>query len=130
MTRANRLGAAMPFVLAMATLALAQAEREAKTDLRSGLAIAPGWELVNLECTGCHSTALILQTREDREGWLGLIRWMQETQELGTFEKEVEERIVAYLSHSYGLAPGRHRRPPLPPHLMPPTRAGSENEVR
>ena len=108
--------------LAAAT-ALAQSESTPKIDRSSGLAIAPGWELVNERCTACHSTALIRQTRGSREDWLGLIRWMQETQELETFEKEVEDGILAYLSASYGLDGRRGRRPPLAPHLMPPVRS-------
>ncbi len=47
------------------------------TDPETGLVIAPGYDLVKVQCTVCHSAALITQSRATRTGWLDMIRWMR-----------------------------------------------------
>ncbi len=68
--------------------------------LQSGLAYAPGFELVKTNCTVCHSAKLITQNRANKEGWEQMIDWMQETQGLWELGKN-EEKIVAYLAKNY-----------------------------
>lgn len=92
-----------------------------ETDLATGLRKAPGWELVAANCSGCHSTRLVVQNRGDRAHWLSMIRWMQKTQNLWMLAPDVENSILAYLSSQYGEQT-QERRVALPPHMMPPFR--------
>lgn len=78
----------------------------------TGLVADEGLNLVIAHCTGCHSAKLVTQNRFNEEGWIRVIRWMQETQNLWDLG-ESEEAIVAYLSKHY--APEfAGRRMPLP----------------
>ena len=87
------------------------------TDAKTGLVLAPGFDVVSTQCTVCHSAKLISQNRADREGWLAMIRWMQETQGLWPLGED-EDRVLNYLAANYGpLSVGR--RQPLPPNLLP-----------
>lgn len=89
-----------------------------EVDGKTGLALAPGFEVVSVQCTVCHSARLISQNRSSREGWLAMIRWMQETQGLWPLGDQ-EELVLDYLAGNYGpLSVGRRR--PLPPELLPP----------
>ncbi|MEL7187063.1 MAG: hypothetical protein AAFN50_11625 [Pseudomonadota bacterium] len=91
-----------------------------EVDERTGLKIGPGWEQVRAHCGACHSYALVTSQRADRQAWVGMIRWMQETQNLWQFAPDVEAQIVDYLATSYPPQPNR-RRAPIPPPLMPPS---------
>lgn len=64
------------------------------------LAEGEGLELVKTHCTSCHSAKLIVQNRATREGWLNMIRWMQQTQNLWDLG-ENEEMILNYLTTHY-----------------------------
>jgi hypothetical protein len=64
------------------------------------LADGKGVELVRANCTPCHSARLIVQNRATREGWLSMIRWMQQTQNLWDLGPN-EEIILDYLSTYY-----------------------------
>ena len=87
-------------------------------DGKTGLVIAPGFEVVSVQCTVCHSARLITQNRADREGWAAMIRWMQETQGLWPLGEQ-EALVLEYLNAHYGpLRVGRRRS--LPPELLPP----------
>lgn len=78
----------------------------------TGLIADEGLNLVIAHCTGCHSAKLVTQNRFNSEGWIRVIRWMQETQNLWDLG-ESEDDIVAYLSKHY--APEfAGRRMPLP----------------
>ena len=78
----------------------------------TGLVADEGLNLVIAHCTGCHSAKLVTQNRFNSEGWIRVIRWMQDTQNLWELG-ESEEAIVAYLSKHY--APEfAGRRMPLP----------------
>jgi hypothetical protein len=87
-------------------------------DAASGLIKSPGWEQVRAHCGGCHSHALVTGQRADRNTWLDIIRWMQETQNLWQFQPQVETQILDYLAANYPPQPDR-RRAPIPPSLMP-----------
>lgn len=79
--------------------------------VETGLVEGEGMQMVIANCTGCHSARLITQNRADKQGWLNMIRWMQETQNLWDLGDN-EELILDYLSGNY--APDhRGRRAPL-----------------
>ena len=104
----------LALLLAAAPSLLSAGEIDGKT----GLVIAPGFEVVSVQCTVCHSARLVTQNRADRDGWLAMIRWMQDTQGLWSLGDD-ESRILDYLAANYGpLKVGRRR--PLPPELLPP----------
>ena len=89
-----------------------------ETDKKTGLALAPGFEVVSAQCTVCHSAKLITQNRADRDGWLSMIRWMQETQGLWSLGDN-ESAVLDYLAANYGpVAVGRRAR--LQPEFLPP----------
>ncbi|MGI9199699.1 MAG: hypothetical protein ACR2QL_01470 [Woeseiaceae bacterium] len=107
----------MSRVLAITLLLLAM-PATADTDKTTGLIVAPGWEQVRAHCGGCHSHALVTQQRADRQTWLDMIRWMQESQNLWQFQPEIEDQILTYLAENYPPQPNR-RRAPIPTTLMP-----------
>ncbi len=88
------------------------------TDAATGLIKNPGWQQVRAHCGGCHSHALVTSQRADRQTWLDIIRWMQETQNLWQLEPNTEAQIIDYLAANYPPQANR-RRPPIPPGLMP-----------
>lgn len=61
----------------------------------------PHLPLVITSCTPCHSAKLVTQNRATKEGWISIIRWMQETQNLWDLGPN-EDLIVAYLAKHYG----------------------------
>ncbi|MEM9209771.1 MAG: hypothetical protein AAGA61_11020 [Pseudomonadota bacterium] len=97
----------------------------ADTDSMTGLVIAPGWELVRAQCGGCHSHKLVTSQRADRQTWLDMIRWMQGSQNLWTFDPQTEAAILDYLATNYPPQPNR-RRAPIPASLMPPDPPATE----
>ena len=76
----------------------------------TGLVADEGLNLVIGHCTGCHSAKLVTQNRFNKEGWVRVIRWMQETQNLWDLG-ESEEAIVNYLSKHYAPEFAGRRRP-------------------
>jgi hypothetical protein len=66
----------------------------------SGLKAGDALQLVISNCTACHSSKLITQNRASKEGWLSMIHWMQETQNLWSLG-ENEKPILEYLSKHY-----------------------------
>jgi hypothetical protein len=97
---------------------LAMSGQAAQLDAKTGLVVAPGFEVVSVQCTVCHSARIIAQNRSDREGWLAMIRWMQDTQGLWSLGDN-EGVVLDYLAGNYGpLSVGRRR--PLSPDLLPP----------
>jgi hypothetical protein len=81
-------------------------------DVATGLVVGDGFELVRTTCTGCHSSAIIVQNRFTREGWKAKIVWMQETQGLWDLG-ENEPAILDYLATHYSPEPPKGRRVPL-----------------
>jgi hypothetical protein len=97
---------------------LSVAASSQQQDANTGLVIAPGFEVVSVQCTVCHSARLITQNRSDREGWQAMIRWMQDTQGLWSLGDN-EPLVLDYLASNYGpLSVGR--RHPLSADLLPP----------
>lgn len=104
------------FVLAIVSLVAVEYDQE------TGLKIAEGLEEVKTNCTVCHSSRFIIQSRLDRQGWLSTIRWMQETQGLWEFDPKTEDIILNYLSTQYPQIGTSRRRLPLKEGLMPPSK--------
>lgn len=104
-------------LIAVASVALTGAAQPA--DRETELVRESGWQLVQANCTTCHTTQLITQNSGDRAVWLSRIRWMQDTQGLPTLEAEVETTILDYLATNYGPKP-YSRRAGLAPELLPP----------
>jgi len=92
---------------------------EPELDAFTGLKKTGDWELVRNNCIACHSPRLITQQRGSEAQWLGMIRWMQEKQNLWQFDAETEARIIRYLGENYPPQADR-RRAAIPPELMPP----------
>jgi len=109
LTRTGLTVLALAGLLLMPVMATAA---EPETDKETGLVIAPGFEDVKETCTVCHSAKLITQNRADRDGWLEMIRWMQDKQGLQELEPPLENRILDYLAANYGPTEAS-RRPPL-----------------
>ncbi len=84
----------------------------AETDKETGLILAPGFDEVKQTCTVCHSAMLITQNKADRDGWLEMIRWMQDKQGLQDLDPTLENVILEYLATNYGPTESS-RRPPL-----------------
>jgi len=103
---------------AMLIAFLARADEPA-LDPYTGFKMTGDWETVRANCIACHSPKLVTQQRGTAAQWLNIIRWMQATQNLATFDPETERKIITYLAENY--APGEdRRRAPIPPDLMPP----------
>lgn len=78
--------------------------------IATGLIQGEHLELVIANCTGCHSSKLITQNRATKEGWVGMIRWMQKTQNLPDLGIN-EEKIVTYLAKHYAPQKQGRRKP-------------------
>lgn len=109
-----------PSRVVLASLLLVTTVSAQETDAETGLIIANGYELVKTNCTVCHSAQNIIRQSGNRLTWLGLIRWMQNTQGLWEFDADVEKQILDYLETNYGPKEVTYRRPPIPSALMPP----------
>ena len=103
--------------LALLLMVISSAVGASDLDNKTGLIIAPGFEIVSVQCTVCHSARLISQNRADHNGWLAMIRWMQDTQGLWPLGDQ-EQVVLDYLSDNYGpTATGRRR--PLAAEFLP-----------
>ncbi len=80
-------------------------------DAETGFIVDTGWELVKTNCTGCHAATLVTQNKASRDGWEGMIRWMQRTQKLWDLG-ENEAAILDYLAKNYAPE-NKGRRPNL-----------------
>jgi hypothetical protein len=67
---------------------------------QTGLHDDPNLNTIIGACTPCHSAQLITQNRATREGWEGMIKWMQKTQNLMDLG-EAEPIILDYLAKYY-----------------------------
>lgn len=78
----------------------AEATEAPPLDSLTGFIATGDYQIVVANCTGCHSSQLVLQNRATANGWRDMIHWMQETQglwELG----DNEDKIVQYLATHY-----------------------------
>ncbi len=113
----------------ISTGALASAQAPV-LDAETGFVIDDHWELVKVNCTGCHSAKIVTQTRAERESWLAMIRWMQETQNLWKFPPQTETEILDYLASNYAPVRPRSRRAPWESSLLPPAPPSLTSKVR
>jgi mono/diheme cytochrome c family protein len=113
-----RLGSVLAVFVASLVVGHAAAAQP-ELDPSTGLRMTGDWEVVRNNCVACHSARLITQQSGSESHWLGLIRWMQEKQNLWQFDPDIETRIVAYLAENYPPKE-RSRRAAIPPDLMPP----------
>ncbi|MGB5791647.1 cytochrome C [Poseidonibacter sp.] len=89
-------------VLLLASSALLSINLNAQEiDKESGLIIAEGMQVVKTNCTVCHSAKFITLQKGDRDTWLSMIRWMQDTQGLWKFDAKTEDTILTYLEKNY-----------------------------
>ncbi|MDG4647836.1 cytochrome c [Roseibacterium sp. SDUM158017] len=61
-------------------------------------------------CASCHSTMLVAQQGQTREGWDDLLRWMVEKQGMQPIPDADREAILDYLAEHYNTD-----RPHFPP---------------
>ncbi len=93
---------------ALASFAIVSGVAHAAVDA-NGLVIATGYEQVRAQCSACHSLKLVTQNRSDRDGWLQMIRWMQDSQGLWPLGDN-EPIILDYLAEHFGpIATGRRK---------------------
>ena len=78
----------------------------------TGMVVAEGIQLVKANCMNCHSPKLITQSRATKEGWEGMIRWMQAKHRLWDLG-EHEATILEYLATHYAPEEGKGRRKQL-----------------
>ncbi len=97
-------------------------------DPETRFVIDENWEIVKANCIQCHSAKLVVQTRANRETWLEMIRWMQQTQSLWSFPTETEAKILDYLTAHYAPTQSRSRRAPLSASMMPPAPSSVQDE--
>ena len=82
-------------------------EKEGSDIIENGIHVATGFKndknlnLVIASCTPCHSAKLVTQNRATKDGWISIIRWMQDTQNLWDLG-ENEDLITEYLAKHYG----------------------------
>lgn len=68
--------------------------------LATGFKDDDGLQVVISQCTPCHSAKLVTQNRATKEGWISIIRWMQDTQKLWDLGAN-EDIVVSYLAKNY-----------------------------
>ncbi|MFM1875208.1 MAG: hypothetical protein RL266_945 [Bacteroidota bacterium] len=85
-------------------------EYENGIHLATGFKEGENLQLVINNCTSCHSAQMVTQNRATREGWLTMIRWMQETQNLWDLG-EAEPLILDYLAKYYAPEKAGRRQP-------------------
>lgn len=94
---------------------------EYPVDPKSGLIMAPGWELVNYQCNACHTSMIVVQNHGDKAFWNETLQWMVDTQGLWDLS-DTWEPTLSYLSTYYGqveMDMTLFRRLPLEPSLPP-----------
>jgi mono/diheme cytochrome c family protein len=108
----------LKFFLLMLSFTLSHNAFTQEIDETSGLIKNTGWELVNANCSACHSIKLVTSNRGNKDEWLSTIRWMQATQKLWQFDPTTEDIILTYLAENYP-AIRSNRRQSIPENLMP-----------
>ncbi len=66
----------------------------------TGLKYDANFALIQKHCLSCHSSAIILQNKGDKDRWKNTIEWMQKKQNLWDLGKD-EPGILEYLSTHY-----------------------------
>lgn len=84
-----------------ATLAVATPDTLNGVHTPTGFIAKGDYLLVISQCTSCHSSQIVTQSRNTRDGWKDKIRWMQATQKLWDLGPN-EDKILDYLAQHYG----------------------------
>ncbi|MFW5680699.1 MAG: aldehyde dehydrogenase [Pseudomonadota bacterium] len=66
------------------------------------LHVAPGVEEVWYACTACHSEHIVAQQGLTRDGWDGVLTWMNEEMGMAELPGDLEATILDYLAANYG----------------------------
>ena len=107
-------------LLLLVTVFLFQAVSTAQqTERITGLIQEDGWQVVQANCTACHTAQIITQNSGSRTVWKSRLVWMQDTQGLGELSSDTENAILDYLVTHYGPKDAS-RRASIPAHLLPP----------
>ncbi|MBE9465210.1 hypothetical protein ACFP1I_15645 [Dyadobacter subterraneus] len=83
-----------------------------KKDPETGLIVDENLYMVKAQCTGCHSTKLIIANHFTRDGWKQKIRWMQANHNLWELG-DTEKQVLDYLEKNYAPQQMVSRRAPL-----------------
>lgn len=83
-----------------------------KKDPETGLIVDENLYMVKAQCTGCHSTKLIMANHFTRDGWKQKIRWMQANHNLWELG-DTEKQVLDYLEKNYAPIQMVSRRAPL-----------------
>ncbi|WP_159472595.1 hypothetical protein [Dyadobacter sp. 3J3] len=83
-----------------------------KKDPETGLIVDENLYMVKAQCTGCHSTKLIMANHFTRDGWKQKIRWMQANHNLWELG-DTEKQVLDYLEKNYAPVQMVSRRAPL-----------------
>ena len=95
-----------------------ETEKKIPLDPFTGMKMVGDWELARAYCIACHSPQLFLRQKGTFKTWTEIIQWMQRDGGLAPLAKEIETKILAYLTENYGPSDS-HRRSPIPATLMP-----------
>ncbi|MCF1426678.1 MAG: cytochrome C [Shewanella sp.] len=117
----NRVATWM-FACLMMSLSGVSAGAEYPVDPVSGLIMAPGWEMVNYQCSACHTSRIITQNAGDRKVWRDTIQWMVDSQGLWDLS-DTWDPVLDYLSTYYAekkVDMSKFRRLPLSAEQQPP----------
>lgn len=63
----------------------------------------PGVEEAYAYCSACHSERLVAQNGLTRDGWIELMEWMVDEQEMDPVEEPDYKRVLDYLTKNYGI---------------------------
>lgn len=115
--RSKIFGYGSLLIAGIGLLPINQADAQQR-DRVSDLIKQDGWQLVQANCTECHTAQIIVQNSGSREVWKSRIVWMQQTQGLGQLSIDIENGILDYLASNYGQK-SSSRRLGLAEHLLP-----------
>ncbi len=73
----------------------------------------PGREAAFYTCSACHSFTMVLQQRQDRQGWEELLDWMIAEQGMHPPDPETRALIVGYLADHFGAPVAAAPRRPV-----------------
>lgn len=105
------------------------AKQEVPIDPITGMKVAENWQLVQANCTVCHSPKQYLQQRGTKSTWTDIIKWMQEHGGMWPLDDDTKSKIVTYLAENYGPG-GSFRRALIPMSMLPenPYQTGAKAE--
>ena len=88
-------------VLNAAAQAAVQPDDEGEAEF-GVLVVETGVEETFIYCAACHSERIVAQQGLTRDGWIGLLEWMVDEQEMDVIEEPDYTLIVDYLARNYG----------------------------